>query len=159
MRLRKLGKGQSVVFMASEEICSKICERTNQKFDEPITVDNMLCWNIYETWLDLSRSMPLWAVQAHRYETRKHLLNGSATTLSQAQQFLEDEAQSIEDRYSPSNRGNGHSLLQDLGNASIRQIHARCLEFNATAFNSATLQEEQEVSSENLMLWICADTS
>ncbi|KAJ8116579.1 hypothetical protein OPT61_g2025 [Boeremia exigua] len=144
MRLRKLGKGQSVVFIASQEICSKICERTDQKPDEPISVMNVLCWSISETWIDLSRSMPLWAVQGHRYETRKHLLNGSATTLSQAEEFLEDEAQTIQDRYSPSIKNTGHSLLQDLDNPSIRQIHTRCLEFQAMAFNSATLQEEQE---------------
>lgn len=146
MRMRKLGKGQSVVFLTSQELCTKICARTKQEIDEPITVTNVLCWSIGETWLDLSRSMPLWAVQGHRYETHKHLLKGAATTVSQAEKFLEDEAQSIQDRYAPTLRGIGHPMLQDLDNPSVQQIHSRCLEFQATGFNSATLQEEQEVS-------------
>ncbi|KAH6614844.1 hypothetical protein C7974DRAFT_475294 [Boeremia exigua] len=144
MRLRKLGKGQSVVFIASQEVCTKICERTDQKPDEPITVVNVLCWSIGETWLDLSRSMPLWAVQGVRYETHKHLLNGANTKLSQGRKFLEDEAQSIKDRYAPSQINTGHSMLQNLDVPNIKLIHARCLEFQAVGFNSATLQEEQE---------------
>ncbi|KAF2622185.1 hypothetical protein BU25DRAFT_403259 [Macroventuria anomochaeta] len=144
MRLRKLGKGQSVVFMATQEICTKIYERTKQDPDKPITVINVLCWSIGETWLDLSRSMPLWAVQGHRYETHKHLLNGASTTLSQAQAFLEDEAQSIEDRYAPVTKSTGQSILRDLTNPSIKQIHSRCVEFQAVDFNSAMLHEEQE---------------
>jgi hypothetical protein len=152
MRLRKLGKGQSVVFMAPQEICTKICERTTQTPDEPISVVNVLCWSIGETWQDLSRSMPLWAVQGHRYETRKHLLHGANTTVSQAQQFLEDEAQSIEDRYTPTIKNTGHLLLRDLSNPSIKAIHTRCVEFQAMGFNSASLQEEQEVSSRTLLL-------
>lgn len=146
MRLRKLGKGQSVAFVASEEICTKICERTTQTSDEPISVSNVLCWSIGETWQDLSRSMPLWAVQGHRYETHKNLLHGAKTTVSQAKQFLEDEAQSIEYRYTPTIKNTGHSLLQDLSNLSIKAIHTRCVEFQNLGFNSSSLQEEQEVS-------------
>lgn len=147
MRMRQLGKGQSVVFLASQELCTKICAHSKQRLDEPITVTNVLCWSIGETWLDLSRSMPLWAVQGHRYETHKHLLAGAVTTVSQAEEFLEDEAQSIQDRYAPTVDGTGHPMLQDLNNPSVQQIYSRCLEFQAMGFNSATLQEEQEVSS------------
>lgn len=157
--MRKLGKGQSVVFMISQELRTKICARTKQNFDKPITVTNVLCWSIGETWLDLSRSMPLWAVQGHRYETRKHLLQGVDTSLSQAQQFLEDEAQSIRDRYAPTAQGTGHSMLKDLDKPSIKKIHTRCLEFQAIGFNSATLQEEQEVSLKISSHWDQADSS
>ncbi|KAG9202858.1 hypothetical protein G6514_003880 [Epicoccum nigrum] len=144
MRLRKLGKGQSVVFLASQEICTKICERTEQLSEEPLTVTNVLCWSICETWLDLSRSMPLWAVQGHRYETHKHILHSGNTTTTQAEAFLEDEAQSIEDRYAPITTRTMHSIFQDLSDPNIRAIHDRCVEFQAMVFNSASLQEEQE---------------
>ena len=149
MRLRKLGKGQSVIFMAPQEICTKIRERTGKHPDLPISVINVLCWSIGETWLDLLRSMPLWAVQGHRYETHKHLLDGANTTLAQAQAFLEDEAQSIEDRYAPVTKSTGQRMFKELNDPSIKQIHARCLAFQATGFNSATLQEEQEVSRQS----------
>ena len=146
MRLRKLGKGQSVVFMAPEEICTKIHERTKKQSDALITVTDVLCWSIGETWLDLSRSMPLWAVQGHRYESHKYLLDGADTTLSQAQEFLEDEAQSIEDRYKAVANDATQFAGWDLDNPVIEQLRARCIEFGAMGLSSATLQEEQEVS-------------
>lgn len=149
MRLRKLGKGQSVVFIAPQEICTKICERTDKPIDtSSITVIDVLCWSIGETWLDLSRSMPLWAVQGHRYETHKYLLDGAKTTLSQATEFLEDEARSIEDRYTSTTESTDQLKGWDLTNPSIKQIEERCREFEAMGFNSASLQEEQEVSRE-----------
>ncbi|KAF9695776.1 hypothetical protein EKO04_006190 [Ascochyta lentis] len=144
MRLRKLGKGQSVVFMVPEEIRTKICERMQKQPSTPITVIDVLCWSIGETWLDLSRSMPLWAVQGRRYEEHKHLLNGAETTLSQAQAFLEEEAQSIEDRYKPVTNTANQFAGWDLNNPCIMQLKSRCLEFGAVGISSATLQEEQE---------------
>ncbi|KAF3000220.1 hypothetical protein E8E13_007207 [Curvularia kusanoi] len=144
MRLRKLGKGQSVVFMASQEICTKICEQTEQSPDEAITVVNVLCWSIRETWLDLSRSMPLWAVQGHRYETSKSIVRDDRMTMTEAEKFLEDEAQSIEDRYAPITARTLHPIFQDLSDPNIRAIHDRCVEFQALELNAASLQEEQE---------------
>ncbi|UPX10701.1 uncharacterized protein EKO05_0001343 [Ascochyta rabiei] len=144
MRLRKLGKGQSVVFVAPEEISTRICELTQRQQGALITVTDVLCWSIGETWLDLSRSMPLWAVQGHRYERHKYLLDGAKTTLAQAQSFLEDEAQSIEDRYKAVTGITNQFAGWDLTNPCIMQLISRCLEFGALGINSATLQEEQE---------------
>ncbi|KAJ4362799.1 hypothetical protein N0V95_001291 [Ascochyta clinopodiicola] len=144
MRLRKLGKGQSVVFVAPEEVSTKISERTQRQHGAIITVIDVLCWSIGETWHDLSRSMPLWAVQGHRYERHKNLLDGAETNLAQAQSFLEDEAQSIEDRYKPVTGTTSQFAGWDLTNPCIMQLISRCLEFGAVGINSATLQEEQE---------------
>tara|TARA_R110002003_G_scaffold1624_3_gene23302 strand:- start:1338 stop:1988 length:651 start_codon:yes stop_codon:yes gene_type:complete len=69
MRLQKLGHGQSVTFIVPEEIATKIRELTAKTVDNPITVDDVISWSISETWQDLKRSMPLWAVQGHRFET------------------------------------------------------------------------------------------
>jgi hypothetical protein len=77
MRMRLLGKGQAITFIVPEEISTKIRERTGKNFNDLIEVADVLCWSIGETWVDLKRSMPLWAVQGHRYETHKHLLHGS----------------------------------------------------------------------------------
>lgn len=153
MRLRKLGKGQSVVFMASQEICTKICEQTEQSPDEAITVVNVLCWSIRETWLDLSRSMPLWAVQGHRYEANKSIMRNDRMTMIEAEKFLEDEAQSIEDRYAPITARTLHPIFQDLSDPNIRAIHDRCKEFQALELNAASLQEEQEVSLHITRVW------
>jgi uncharacterized protein (DUF1697 family) len=107
--MRKLGFGQSVVFVTPEEIARKIRERTCKATDAQIGVEDVLCWSIGETWEDLKRGMPLWAVQGERFERTKSLLSGTATTLEQVETFLEDEAQTLEVRYKPLLQGDrGH---------------------------------------------------
>jgi hypothetical protein len=50
MRLRKLGYGQSVTFIVPEEIATKICELIVKSVYSPITVYDVICWSISETW-------------------------------------------------------------------------------------------------------------
>lgn len=64
MRMRKLGKGQSVVFCVSDEIRAKIMERRAATRSSDITVPKVILWSISETHSEIRRSMPLWAVQA-----------------------------------------------------------------------------------------------
>lgn len=147
MRMRLLGKGQAITFLVPEEIFTKIYERTHKLSNTPIEVNDVLCWSIVESWDDLKRSIPLWAVQGHRHESHKNLLHGASTTLEQAKSFLEDEAQSLEDRYRPRTKesdGMGHLEDWDMSNENIERIVSRCQDFGATGFNSATLSEEQE---------------
>lgn len=147
MRMRLLGRGQAIHFIVPEEIATKIRERTGKNLANPIEVTDVLCRSIGETWDDLKRSMPLWAVQGHRYETHKYLLQGAATTLSQANMFLEEEAQNLEHRYRPLSQGNrGIGLIKDwdMTNKNICKVVQRCKDFGATAFGSAALSEEQE---------------
>jgi hypothetical protein len=147
MRLRKLGHGQSVTFLVPEEIATKIRELTTKSMYDPITVYDVICWSISETWQDLKRSMPLWAVQGERFEKHKHLLNGANTTESQAEAFLEDEAQSLETRYKPQGREYNQPsqpVSWDLSNENIAKIVSQCRDFEALGFGSAALSEEQE---------------
>jgi hypothetical protein len=145
--MRKLGFGQSVVFITPEDIARKIRERTCKALGAKIRVEDVLCWSIGETWEDLKRSMPLWAVQGERYERTKTLLGGAATSLEQVRAFLEDEAQTLEVRYKPLPQGDkGGELLKkwDATNPNIAKIVQRCRDFDAMGFGTATLSEEQE---------------
>jgi hypothetical protein len=147
MRMRKLGHGQAVTFIVPEEIKTKIYERTGKHPSVPIEVVDVLSWSIGETWSDLRRSMPLWAVQGERYESHKHLLNGANTTKDQAKAFLEDEAQSLEFRYKPRTQeddGSAQLINWDMSNPNITKIVSRCRDFDAMGFGSAALSEEQE---------------
>lgn len=147
MRLRKLGHGQSVTFIIPPEIGTKIRELTATAVDDPITVKDVICWSILETWQDLKRSMPLWAVQGQRFESHKDLLNGGNTSKGQAEAFLEDEAQGLETRYKPRPKDDkmfAQLAGWDLSNKNITQIVSRCRDFEAIAFGSAALSEEQE---------------
>jgi hypothetical protein len=148
MRLRKLGNGQSVCFVIPEEIQTKIYERSGKPIGTTIDVQDVLAWAIGETWCDLKKSLPLWAVQGNRFESHKHLLlNGPGTTKKEAEAFLEDEAASLETRYKPREAdkdGSAHIGNWDMSNKNIINIVSRCRDFEAMGFGSAALSEEQE---------------
>ena len=57
MRMRKLGKGQSVVFCVPEEINTKIRERRLSPRNDAIGVKDVLCWALLETCDDLKRKL------------------------------------------------------------------------------------------------------
>ncbi|RMZ83548.1 hypothetical protein DV738_g1146, partial [Chaetothyriales sp. CBS 135597] len=104
---------------------------------------------IQETWTDIRRSMPLWAVQGERFEYQCQLWAAARTggesqmSRSQAEKFLEDESFSLESRYRPSRHGSVSSKL-DGGNENLQHIRNRCLEFDGLEHGTASLQEEQE---------------
>jgi len=150
--MRKLGKGQTVVFIVSPEIESKIRESVNLPLDKPIEVSDVLQWSICETFSDLRRTTPLWAVQGKRHVHQQALWDAVTTsgkttlTKSQAEKFLEEEAQSIEQRYRPT-FDQESTILQTMsasGNTELVRIAERCREFDKLQFTSTTLLEEQE---------------
>jgi len=145
MRMRKLGKGQSVIFCIPEEIQTKILECTSKSCSTEIEVSDLLAWAITETWADMRRNISLWATQGHRYEDHKDYLNGVETTVEQAKEFLETEAQSLEDRYRPRLRNRFGAMKDwDNTNRNIQEILKRYRAFEAVSLDTATLQEEQE---------------
>lgn len=150
MRMRKLGKGQSVAFCVSEEIQTKIQAIKWSNTGSPISVSDVLFWSITETCNEIRRSMPLWATQGERFTRHVKLwqeVNDSGrTTLtkSHAEKFLEKEAQSIEVRYRPQREKRQPAYLMQTEDTDIKRIADRCREFDNLQFNAGTLQEEQE---------------
>jgi hypothetical protein len=150
MRMRKLGHGQSVVFCVPEEIQTKIVARTSKSDNEQIEVSDVLLWAISETCVDIRRSMPLWAAQGQRFITKSALWDrarvggGYRMSKDEAEKFLENESQSLEDRYRPRSATGVTSFIEKGNNKHLDLIVERCEEFNGLEFNSATLQEEQE---------------
>jgi hypothetical protein len=154
MRMRKLGKGQSVVFCVPDEIQSKIWTTTGIPHNQDIQVSDVLQWAISETYDDLRRSMPLWAVQGARFMRQDRLwaestsLSGIKMSKKQAKEFLEDEAQTLECRYHPVAHGNtdGYSSFPSSSwdDSKLAPIRQRCEEFGLLEFGTAALQEEQE---------------
>ncbi|KAF2745418.1 hypothetical protein M011DRAFT_478936 [Sporormia fimetaria CBS 119925] len=146
MRMRRLGKGQSIVFIVNAEIQMKVMERSSSKSTDDIQVADVLRWAIHETWDDLRSNMPLWATQGRRFEIHKDIFKNGDYTKDQASKFLEQEALTLEKRYRPKAR---QFLLENerdwnTRNPNIERIVERCRDFEATNFSSSTLQEEQE---------------
>lgn len=148
--MRQLGKGQSVIFCVPAEIKSKILARSSKRDEETIKVSEVLSWAISETCIDIRRSLPLWATQGQRFERQSAIWNEARNTghahMSKdiADKFLEDEAQSLEQRYRPRSGTDVTSFMQAGQNKNLNLIIERCQEFNNLEFGSSTLQEEQE---------------
>ncbi|EQL02661.1 hypothetical protein OCS_01620 [Ophiocordyceps sinensis CO18] len=155
MRMRRLGQGQSVVFCISEEIRSKVCSESGKPTGSDIDVSDVLMWSISETYADIRRGLPLWAMQGERFERQSavwHLCTGSSgiqMPLVQAERFLETEAQTLEERYRPRlatyTIGNHPGLpLNPTMPVRLLEIRGRCREFNCQDYLGSSLDEEQE---------------
>ncbi|TVY36417.1 hypothetical protein LSUB1_G007938, partial [Lachnellula subtilissima] len=132
MRMRKLGKGQSVVFCVPEEIKTKILERTSKPNDANIELSDVLIWAISETCVDIRRSMPLWAAQGRRFEQQREIWaeartdNGITLSKAQAEKFLEDESQTLNARYRPHSGTNTVFSEQESESSNLNLIMERC---------------------------------
>ncbi|KAF9769930.1 hypothetical protein IL306_012577 [Fusarium sp. DS 682] len=153
MRMRKLGKGQTVEFCIPWEIEQKIIQLKDQedlKRNE-ISVSDVLCWAITETCLDLRRAMPLWLTQGVRFNKQQalwsHLTDNRPLPdgTSAAQGFLEEEGQSLSKRYCPQKGLTSFSsLMDDLSGSVANDFKTRCEEFGLERLHTSSLQEEQE---------------
>ncbi|KAH7007900.1 uncharacterized protein B0I36DRAFT_370609 [Microdochium trichocladiopsis] len=159
MRMRELGQGQSVTFFVSAEIRRKITTLRGMPKDGDIGVGDVLAWSISETWHESQRLMPLWAVLGLRHQHQKLLWDqadtGAGYNLSReaAVQFLEIEALSLRDRYSPDHGGQTRRDLDraiaaaapDAQRSEVARIRERCEAFGASGpQRTSALEEEQE---------------
>lgn len=151
--MRKLGQGQSVIFCVPQEIKTKIKElRWEGDCHGEIQVSDILVWSIRETWTSLQRGVQLWASQGRRYEKHERLwtkFTDGTETLSadEAKEFLEDEAQTILQRYRPKPKDTTQqdslpTLKSESGFAD--PILERLRDFGLDRCDAAALHEEQE---------------
>lgn len=77
MRMRKLGKGQSVAFCSSMEVQRKIIESSGKARDATIQVADVLEWCIENTCAHTRMCIPLWATQGARHQ-RRHVALSAA---------------------------------------------------------------------------------
>ncbi|KAK4182710.1 hypothetical protein QBC35DRAFT_546309 [Podospora australis] len=161
MRMRKLGRGQSVTFYVSREMQKRIRDLLKLDSSQPLTVVDVLIFSISETWADAQKSVPLWALQGIRHQYQEMVWQSGHAALSRedlGKYYLEDEAQSLEDRYLPNGStvdARKHcSLVSKLARAAeeleprqdqISQIREKCAEFGLGNLDTmVALEEEQE---------------
>jgi len=151
--MRKLGRGQSLVFYVPDEIRQKISKLQNIPQGRPIEALDVLMWSISETWDEFHKSIPLWARQGIRHQWQEVVWKQTKTQIhsSIAEKYLEDDGQTTEQRYAPSNNSVNGIVSSELRNATLRersndlkQIQARCTDFGVTNLNFSAFQEEQE---------------
>ncbi len=148
--MRRLGKGQSVVFCVNEEMENNIRLYTSRAGGEVLDVDDIILWAVSETFTTTKRAMPLWAVQGIRFLRQRALWEGAqwggTTAMSKAssQAFIESEAQTLDQRYRPRTTTSDMFQSMPTTNPRLAEIQQRCCEFDDLQFNASTLQEEQE---------------
>ncbi|EMT65695.1 hypothetical protein FOC4_g10007803 [Fusarium odoratissimum] len=147
MRMRKLGKGQTVEFCIPWEIEQKIVQLKGEGASsrDGISVSDVLCWAITETCLDLKRAMPLWLTQGVRFSKQEALWSRLSDNDTKSDEFLEEEGQSLTERYRPE-KGltNCSSLTEELNDSVARVFKSRCEDFGLERLHTCSLQEEQE---------------
>ncbi|KAK4449026.1 hypothetical protein QBC34DRAFT_351713 [Podospora aff. communis PSN243] len=170
MRMRKLGRGQSVTFIVSPEMQQRIRAVRNMAPNLPLGVADVISWAISETWDEMVRSVLLWAAQGIRHIRQekiwKRVEEQGVFSPSDAQEYLEPEAMSLEERYRPklllmngeteisammaaldiqAQTATGHTARQEDPQMSAIREKLRAFS-HATRANttSSTLQEEQE---------------
>ncbi|KAH6974679.1 hypothetical protein EDB80DRAFT_830861 [Ilyonectria destructans] len=153
MRMRKLGKGQTVVFCIPREIEQKILLLLGQELPSShnITVSDVLCWAITETCQNMRREVPLWLTQGIRFCHQRSLWDEMEARSDRegrsecAGQFKEDEAQPLDQRYNPQQAHPGiSSLLDRIEPHAAAEFRKHCQEFGLTELRTSSLQEEQE---------------
>lgn len=163
--MRKLGKGQSVMFCGPMEVENKILRASGKPECANIEVADVLQWSIAQTCIHTKRCVPLWATQGIRHQ-RRHIAwseyssnDCEESALKIAKSLLEPEAQTLENRYGfGERRFEEQLLLSNFKDESLSKretqleaIRAKCREFKLASFDSAALREEQEreLSPEN----------
>ncbi|KAJ9225449.1 hypothetical protein DTO169C6_2182 [Paecilomyces variotii] len=154
MRMRELGRGQSAVFCVPPEIQHKIRAMDTKSKSSHITVSDVLTWAVSETWIDTTKSVPLWYTQGQRFAKQTTLWDESRTdeaidmSAEQATDFLEEEAQSLEQRYKPFE---GHDILpqpMEIRDGLDPDIMTRIMEryrgFGDVLSSTMRMDEEQE---------------
>ncbi|KAK6504674.1 hypothetical protein TWF481_006613 [Arthrobotrys musiformis] len=152
MRMRKLGKGHSVVFCAPPDVESQILAVSNGK----TKVENVdvLKWALRETCKQTKKNAELWAAQGVNYAQRRVARGDFDRTQKWTvlrDLLFEQEKMSLGDLYDVKPSPDDSYIdrvarLNIAGHPTVAKIIDHCRIFNIEAIDSATgqLDEEQE---------------
>jgi len=145
MRMRKLGRGHSVMFFAPLEVDQSIRAVVGKKDpNAPVTTVDILCWAIHETWADIQRRAPYWAQQGMSHKTRydswSSFCNNELATKQLADAWLQPDLKSLGDLYAPCEVKNAQCDFSALDPG----IRRRCESLGILSLAGAQMDEEQE---------------
>ena len=145
MRMRKLGRGHSVMFFAPPKVDWNIRVVTAKRDpDTSITSVDILCWAIHETWTDIEQRAPYWALQGmshkERYDAWSRFWKNEISPPQLLDALLQQDSKSLVDLYAPCETKNISTLMSEL-DPGIRQ---RCKDLGVLSLPSAQMDEELE---------------
>jgi hypothetical protein len=145
MRMRKLGHGHSVMFFAPPEVDRNIrAVAAKTDLNTEVTIVDILCWAIHETWTDIQQRAPYWAQQGmshkSRYDSWSRFCVNDLTPEQLSDAWLQTNLKSLADLYAPREPKDTSSIISVL-DPVIRQ---RCKDLGVLSLPSAQMDEEQE---------------
>ncbi len=147
MRMRQLGKGQSMMFFAPGEVDRRIrgLIPRNQESEKGVHVIDILRWAMHETCWDIAHHLPHWAQQGvdhHRRFTayKRYDLTGDLGVLRNS--WLQPESKTLEEMYEPVSKAQGAGLGPGIN--GIPSLRERLEHHGVTQLTDVRMAEEQE---------------
>ncbi|KAI9432103.1 hypothetical protein H4582DRAFT_1821614 [Lactarius indigo] len=147
MRMRQLGKGQSVMFFAPGEVdrCIRGLIPRGQESEDGIRVIDILRWAMHETCEDISHHLPHWAQQGVDHHRRfsaykQYRSTGDLTALKGA--WLQRESRTLEEMYDPVSRAQNAGMYRET--KDIPSLRRRLDLLGVTQLADVRMAEEQE---------------
>ncbi|WEW61692.1 hypothetical protein PRK78_007184 [Emydomyces testavorans] len=149
-RLRKLGDGQTVVFLSPPQVTNRIREVTGKLENQELGSADVILWTLVETCESMDNLRPLWASQGLDYCRRWRLwklLKGTDDVDSVVYSMQEPEARPLVDLYGPwqSHTSLKQSLQEnDTDDPVAQKLRDASQSFNFDDTVGHLLHEEQE---------------
>jgi hypothetical protein len=148
MRMRKLGHGQRVTFLASSEVIPLIEEAASCKAAD-IKSEHVLIWTIKETWRHLQANLPAYILQGHsfvrREEAWKKFEKSDISHRELAEHLREKESRTLKELYGPGTAKADSNLNEE---KEVELVHEQEVEQIVERPNEASAAEhslEQDV--------------
>ncbi|KAH9028426.1 hypothetical protein EDB83DRAFT_2526320 [Lactarius deliciosus] len=147
MRMRQLGKGQSVMFFAPGEVDRQIrgLIPRGQESENGVRVIDILRWAMHETCLDIGHHLPHWAQQGvdhHRRFSAYKQYNSTGDFGVLKRSWLQRESQTLEEMYEPASNAQVAGLSPEIN--GIPSLRERLEHLGVTQLTDVRMAEEQE---------------
>ncbi|KAI9432130.1 hypothetical protein H4582DRAFT_2062144 [Lactarius indigo] len=147
MRMRQLGKGQSVMFFAPGEVDRRIrgLITSGQESENGVRVIDILRWAMYETCWDIGHHLPHWAQQGidhHRRFSAYKRYNSTGDLGVLKNSWLQRESQTLEEMYEPAPNTQVAGLSPEI--RGIPSLRERLERLGVTQLVDVRMAEEQE---------------
>ncbi|KAI9450186.1 hypothetical protein BJY52DRAFT_1126070 [Lactarius psammicola] len=147
MRMRQLGKGQSVMFFAPGEVDRRIrgLIPRDQESENGIRVVDILRWTMHETCWDIEHHLPHWAQQGvdhhRRFSAYKKYVSTKDLGLLR-NSWLQHESRTLEEMYEPALKTQVAGLSPEI--SGIPSLRERLERLGVTQSIDVRMAEEQE---------------
>ncbi|KAH9048936.1 hypothetical protein EDB84DRAFT_1261517 [Lactarius hengduanensis] len=151
MRMRQLGKGQSVMFFAPGEVDRRIRRLIpgGNGPENDVQVIDILRWAMHETCRDISHHLPHWAQQGvdhHRRFSAYKQYSSTEDLEVLRNSWLQPESKTLEEMYEPVSGGQGAVLSPEIN--GIPSLRERLERFGVIRSTDVRMAEEQEQERE-----------